>query len=156
MGVCLPCWRYTGLNGGLLLRGWSPSRRHCYRHNHQQEGATLNLNAQSHDNVVHDVNATDLWHIWFKWSVLHLKCKFKLHMLVNLAKLQMPLFVLYKPCDHVCNVPLMYKWSRLHCKGSSWISIWIKFELIPIKPNSKSYWSHFKFNLNIAESYIFR
>ena len=96
-----------------------------------------------------------LWHIWFKWSILHLKCKFKLHMLVKLAKLQVSLFVLHKPCDHVCNVPLMYKWARLHCQGSSWISIWIKFDLIPIKPNSKSYWSQFKINSNMVESWIF-
>src|ERR1041384_2550615 len=28
-----------------------------------KRGATLNLNAQSHDNVVHDVNGAGLWYI---------------------------------------------------------------------------------------------
>ena len=31
--------------------------------NHQQEGATLKVNAQAYDIVVHDVNATVLWQI---------------------------------------------------------------------------------------------
>ena len=96
-----------------------------------------------------------LWHIWFKWSILHLKCKFKLHMLVKLAKLQMSLFDIYKPCDHGCEMSLMFKWSWLHYNGWSWNSNWIEFKIIPIKSNRKSYWSHFKFNSNIAESYIF-
>ena len=114
-----------GLNGGLLLRGWSPSRRHCYRIKHQQEGATLNVNAQAHDVVVHDVIVSVLCKIQFQWSLLHLKCKFNLHMLFKLTKLQMPMFVLYKPSWHVCDMPLMFKWWGLHCNGSNWNSIWI-------------------------------
>ena len=154
-GGCLPCWRYTVLNGGPLLRGWSPSRRHCYRINHQQRGPTLNLNAQTQDVVVHDVIVSVLWQIQFKWSLLNLKSKFKLHMLFKLAKLQMPLFVLCKPSWHVYDIPLMYKCLWLYCNGSIWNSIWINFELIPIKPNRKSYWYQFKINSNIAESCIF-
>ena len=31
-----------------------------------KRGATLNLNEQAHDHVVHDVNGTISWHIQFK------------------------------------------------------------------------------------------
>ena len=58
-----------------------------------------------------------LWHLQFKWSSLHFKCKFKLHMLFKLTKLQIPSFVFHKPCDHVCDILLRYKLLGLHCKG---------------------------------------
>ena len=155
MGGCLPCWRYTVLNGGLLLRGWSSSRGHCYRHKHQQRGPTNKVQCSSTwcscpwcDGIVCGTfNLNEVYCIF--------KCKFKLHMLVTLAKLQMPLFVFHNPCVHVFEVPLKFKCLWLHCHGSNQNSIWIKFDLILFKPNSKSYWSSFKINSNINESGIF-
>ena len=66
-GGCLPCWRYTGLNGGLLLRGWSPSRRHCYRHKHQQEGATWKLMHK------HMIMLSMMWMVlvWSRFNLPH-------------------------------------------------------------------------------------
>ena len=67
-----------GFNSLLLLWGWSPSRKSVIGGNHQQEGATLNVNAQAHDMLSHDVKGTDLWQIHLNWSVLQFNCKFKL------------------------------------------------------------------------------
>ena len=76
--------------------------------------------------------------------VLKSKFKFKLQMYSIWSKLHLLMFVNCNPCGHVCDMLLKYKWSCLHCIGSTWNEHRIKFELIPFKPNSKSYWSHLR------------
>ena len=151
-GGYLPCWRGSITMSSTKGVASVPVARLSSK---QQTKDEFNCNAQTHVYVVTWCERYCLWLIQLKWSGLHLKCKFKLHMLFKLAKLQMPKFVHCNPCCHVCDMPLIYKWLYLHFNGWSWNSNWIEIEIIPIKSNSKSYWSHFKFNSNIVESCIF-
>ena len=136
--------------GGSLL-----FRFHFYSTNNKQ-GSKVNT---MHNHMVEGWNLMYMFlmceAIPFKWSILQMNCKFKLQFEFNLAKLQM---LLWDQCNSFWNVydmPLKFKYNVVCCYGSKCKSIWKEIELIPFKSNSKSYWSHFKFNSNMVDSWIF-
>ena len=152
LGGCLPCWRDSVT--GSSTKGVA-SNSSC---------TSIEQTKQSR---VNKMQCSSTWLCWWYWCDLASIC----HILIevdlkrnsnsnskwysNYAKLHLLIFVSFNPCDHTCEMLLKYKWSVVHFNGWSWNSFWIEFEIIPIKSNSKCYWSHFKINSNKVESWKF-
>ena len=80
-GGCLPCWR--GFDNWVFNEGgdlrfrlhFYPSKQYRQSDQHKVQCTSTWLN------IYDDVHGTDVLGIPFKRSILHLKCKFKLHLI---------------------------------------------------------------------------
>ena len=107
-------WRHTGLPVFFFFGGDHRLGSTVTGSNHQQMGATAEVNAQAHDIVVHDVNATSLWKIHLNWSVLQLNCKFKLQIQIQIKPYAcLLLFTHFKMVKHKNKLHIHNPWIFL-------------------------------------------
>ena len=139
MGGCLPCWREFD-NGVFNEGGGLGFRLHFYPSKQYKQSDQHKVQCTSTWSIVYDdVHGTDVLSIPFKCCICNRILQIQTpHMIYNLTMLHMTLFDQVISFLNVYDMPLKFKYNVVCFYGSNCKSIWNEFNLIQIKPNSKS------------------